>query len=405
LSNDRELRTLVERFGVGDERTHGVLIVDDERPNIEVLRAFLEERWCVYEAASGAAALDIVDRAPLDVVVADQRMPGMTGVELLEELQHRRPDVAGILVTAYADMEALELAINRAKVFRYLRKPWEPAEILQAIEQASELVTQRRIINKLVTLLAHRSDELTGSLEQLKAQRQMLLDLERLGTIGKLAAGVTHDLRNLMVSLRLVECELAEAALPADLRETMAVSLAGVDNLTRTLEAMHEYARSGTMGLQLGLVEPGAVVRDTLAILRVDALFRSRRVESAIDPALPAMQADRQKLTQVLVNLVRNALQATKDRSTVRVSAQAAGRDAVHFTVEDEGTGISPELRARLFQPFVSDKGERGLGMGLYMARLIIESHHGQIRVVDRPQGGSRFEVVLPISESEGPTA
>lgn len=399
MSGDRELGTLVERFGIGSECTRGVLLVDDERPNNEVLRVFLEEQWRVYEASSGAEALAIAEHTPLDVVVADQRMPGMTGVELLEELRRRRPDVAGILVTAYADMQALELAINRARVFRYLRKPWEPADILQAVEQASEYVTQRRIIDKLVALLAHRNDELNGSQEQLKAQQQMLLDLERLGTVGRLSSGVTHDLRNLMVSLRLVESELTENALPAELRETLAVTVVGVENLLRTLEAMHEYARTGALGLRLGMVDPGAVVRDTLAILRVDTLYRKRKVESDVDPALPRLHGDRQKLTQMLVNLVRNALQATKERATVRVLAQAVGKDEVHFAVEDEGKGISPGVRARLFQPFVSDKGEGGLGMGLYMARLIVESHHGQIRVLDRPQGGARFEVVLPTSE------
>jgi signal transduction histidine kinase len=402
LFNDREIATLVERLGVTAQRTGGVLLVDDEQLNRKVLRSFLEETWQVHEAGSGAEALAVADQVPLDVVVADQRMPGMTGVDLLEELRRRRPDVAGIVLTGYADMQALESAVNRANVFRYLRKPWEPPDILQAIEQASAHVAQRRTIEKLVALLARRSDELQASLEKLRAQQQLLLDLERLGTIGQLSSGVTHDLRNVMVSLRLAEWEIAKTTISPALRETVTVGLSGIDNLLRTLEAMHQYARTGSMEsmeLRLGAVDPSAVVKDAIAILRMDALFRSRRVECDVASELPPLHGDRQKLTQVLVNLVRNALHATKNHATVRIAAHGAAEGGVEFSVEDEGSGISPELRERLFQPFVSSKGEQGLGMGLYMARLIVESHHGRIRVADRPQGGARFEVVLPAIE------
>ncbi len=395
MLNDREIATLVERLGVGSQRTGGVLLVDDEQFNLKVLRSFLEETHLVHEAGSGAEALVIAGQVSLDVVVTDQRMPGMTGVELLEELRRRRPDVPGIVLTGYADMQAIESAVNRANVFRFLRKPWEPADILQAIEQASAHVAQRRTIEKLVALLARRSDELQASLERLEAQQRMLLDLERLGTIGQLSSGVTHDLRNVMVSLRLAEREIADTTTSPALRETVTVGLAGLNNLLRTLEAMHEYARTGSLELRLDAVEPAAVVNDAIAILRMDSLFKARRVECDVGLDLPYLRADRQKLTQVLVNLVRNALHATKDRATVRIAAHG-DEGEVEFAVEDEGSGISPELRERLFQPFVSSKGEQGLGMGLYMARLIVESHQGRIRVVDRPQGGARFEVVLP---------
>ena len=396
MIGDGEIAVLVERLGVESQRTGGVLLVDDEDYNLKVLRSFLDEAWHVHEAGSGAEALVIADRVPLDVVVADQRMPGMTGVDLLAELRRRRPDVAGIVLTGYPDMQVLESAINRANVFRFLRKPWEPTDIIQAVEQASAHVAQRRTIEKLVTLLSNRSDELYKSLEQLKTQQQVLLDLERLGTIGQLSAGVTHDLRNVMVALRSVQWEMAETTVSPALRETVTAGLSGVDNLLSMLQTLHEYARTGSLTLQSAAVDPGAVVRDAIAISRMDLEFRLRRVQCEVSSELPKLNADRQKLTQVLVNLVRNALHATETGAVVRITARATAEGAVELAVEDEGPGVSPELRARLFQPFASDKGKDGLGMGLYMARLIVESHHGRIGLVDRPHGGARFEVVLP---------
>lgn len=403
MVTDLEIAALVERFGVADQRTRGVLLVDDEPLNTTVLRGFLEDAWTVHEATSGEQALAIARETPLDVVVADQRMPRMTGVELLEELRHRRPDVVGIVLTGYADMQALESAINRAAAFRFLRKPADAAEIVQVIEQASAFAAQRRTIEKLVELLARRSDELAASLGRLESQQKMLLDLERLGTIGQLAAGVTHDLRNVMVALRAAEWEIEQHAVVPALRDTMTAGIAGVDNLLRTLHTLHEYARSGSLALQLGAVAPASVVKDALAIARMDLRFRVRKVRSEVAADLPPVVADKQKLTQVLVNLVRNALQASEEHTDVSIAASAAGGEIV-FAVEDQGPGIPPELRDRLFQPFASSKGGGGLGMGLYMAKMIVESHHGRIWAGDRAGGGARFEVALP-SAAPGATA
>jgi signal transduction histidine kinase len=392
--SEREVAGLVERLGVEPQRTRGVLLVDDEELNLRVLRGFLEDGWLVHEAASGAEALELVGRVPLDVVIADQRMPGMTGVELLAELRGRRSDVAGIILTAYADMPSMESAINRAGVFRFMRKPFEPAEIVQALEQAAADVVQRRTIAKLVELLARREDELRASLEEMRAQRQMLLHLERLGTIGKLAAGIAHDLRNLMVAFRAADWEMEKGTFPPALREIVTLGLAGTENMVRTLGALQEFSRTGRLELDAKPVDPAAVVHDALAIVRMDPVFKLHVVSAEVEPGLPLVHGDRQKLTQVFVNLVRNALHATGSGERVRVSAGRRGGSVV-FAVEDDGPGVAAEVRERLFQPFTTTRGDKGLGLGLYMARLIVLSHRGRIDLVERARG-TRFEVVVP---------
>jgi signal transduction histidine kinase len=394
VPSDREITELVERFGVEPQSTRGVLLVDDEELNLRVLRGFLEDDWRIHEASSGAEALYIAEKVPLDVVVADQRMPGMSGVEMLTELRRRRFDVAGIILTAYADMPSMESAINRANVFRFMRKPFEPPDVVQAVQQASADVVHRRTIAKLVELLARRGDELRRSLDELQAQQQMLLHLERLGTIGKLAAGVTHDLRSLMVAFRAAEWEMQKATIPQGLREIVTLGLAGAENMVHTLGTLQEFSRTGKVELVLEPVDPAVVVHDALAIAKMDGVFKLHVVTSDVAPGLPAVRGDRQKLTQVLVNLVRNALHATSPGQKVRVAAERRG-DGVVLSVEDEGPGVAPEIRDRLFQPFSSTKGDQGYGLGLYMARLIVMSHRGKIELVDRPRG-ARFEVVLP---------
>src|SRR6267143_1732582 len=351
---DESLRSLIALHGVGETRSGGILIVDDEQPNLIVLRNFLEAGYRIYEAQAGAKALEIARAADLDVVITDQRMPEMTGVELLEQIRNLKPDVAGIVLTGFTDPPALISAINRARVFRFLKKPWQPDDILEAVRQASEHVYQTRAIRKLVGLLAKRTDELDASLVQVRSAQSQLLHLERLGTMGKLAAGVVHDLRNLMVSLGYVESVLEQRSVAPD--------------------AMHQFARGGTLTIQKAMLQPSLVVNDALAISRMDMSFRAHKVAVSIEEGLPPVHGDRQKLTQVLVNLVRNAVQATAQWRQIGVEASRKNGHVV-FAVEDEGPGVSAAVRENLFKPFVSTKGEAGMGMGLYMAKLIIDSH------------------------------
>jgi len=381
---------------VGSQLTRGVLVVDDEPLNLRVLHDLLEDQWTVHQAASGAEALEIAGRVPLDVVVTDQRMPGMKGVDLLAELRVRRPDLAGIVITGFADMQALESAINRAGAFRFLCKPWEPAAVLSAIEQAAAFVGRGRTIEKLVELLAVQGEELSATLDGLREQQAMLLHMERVGTIGRLSAGVAHDLRNVMAGLRSAEEEMKQLDVAPGLRDFLALGLSHADNLMRSLQTLRDYSRTGSMELATAPVQLGTVVENAVAISRMDPLFRQRTVAREVAPGLPALRGDAQKLTQVLVNLVRNALQASPPRSTVRIEAAQRGAELL-VAVEDEGPGVSPDLRERLFQPFVSGKGDQGLGMGLYMARLIVEGHGGRIAASTAERGGARFEVVLPV--------
>jgi len=399
---DDYIKTLVARFGVGDLLTKRVLIVDDDAPNLAVLAPVLENDYEVEEAGSGAEALAILAEKQFDLIVTDQRMPEMTGVELLERVRILQPDVAGIVLTGFTDSPAIMSAINRAQVFRFLTKPWEAHDVLAAVAQASAHVHQRRAIARLVEIVANRNEELAAAMDelqltmgQLQTTQQQMLHLERLGTMGRLAAGVTHDLRNFLMGLALLEEECQEQNVSDELRETVGTGLAGIRNLVSTLETMNQFARNEKLGVSRVPTSPEAVVRDALTVMRMDMEFRRRNVVSSVGPDLPVIAADRQKLVQVLVNLMRNAVQATQRGQTVTLEATQNLEGDVVFAVEDEGPGVAPDLREKLFSPFVSTKGSGGMGMGLYMARLVAESHQGRIECLERLGGGARFELVI----------
>jgi signal transduction histidine kinase len=141
-------------------------------------------------------------------------------------------------------------------------------------------------------------------------------------------------------------------------------------------------------------VRVGDLVAETVALIEPEASRIGVRVERRVPEDLPLLTADRDRLKQVLFNLTRNALDAMPDGGTLRLEAAATPR-AVTLAVTDSGPGIAPEARARLFEPYYTTKA-RGLGLGLAIARQIVEAHGGAIDVEAVQGGGSRFRVTLP---------
>ncbi|MSP93547.1 MAG: response regulator [Myxococcales bacterium] len=389
--------SLLGQYGIGNLLFGTVVVVDDEPMNTEVLRSFLESDYRVLEAQSGVAALALIQAESVDVVLTDQRMPGMTGVELLERLRELRPDVVGIVVTGYSDPPALIAAINRARAFRLIKKPWQPHEVLEAVVRASSDVQSARAIRQLIEQLHARSTELQHAVNDLTAAQEQLVHMERVAMTGRLASGIAHDLRNAMSGLLLLEEELRRRAAAPDLVEVAHIGLKGVRNLLESLESMNQYARNQQLKLAATPFDPALAVHDAVGMLRLDLAFRQRAV-SVHAPAgtLPDVAGDRQKIVQVLVNLLRNAAQATRSGDAIRVEVHRDGAWAA-YTVDDAGRGVSESVRANLFQAFVSTKGDGGIGMGLYMAQLIVASHGGHIEVGESVLGGAQFRVAVPL--------
>ena len=394
------LNNLLKEYAVQGLLTGSVLIVDDELPNLAVLGSFLDGDYTVHEAGSGGEALAIAKLTPIDVVVCDQRMPGMTGVELLHNLRESGIDAPGIILTGYTDTPALIAAINDAHVFRFLRKPWQTEDVLTAVSAASDSIMYQRAARRLLELLSDRTTELQKVVTELRSAQQSLLQLDRLVTTGRLAAGITHDLRNAMSSLVMVEYEVTAKLTDPELVETIAVGLAGLRNLLESLETMNHYAKQKQLAMTMEYFDPARVVRDAVTVMRMDLNFRARLVEvDAPRETLPLVLGDRQKLVQVLVNLLRNAAQATRVDDHIWIKADTNERGQIRYVVEDEGPGIAPEVRDRLFEAFASTKNDQGVGMGLYMSRLIVENHQGVLLSQERVGGGARFEITIPPAE------
>jgi DNA-binding NtrC family response regulator len=170
---------------------HPILLVDDEPEILFSLRGLLRQEFELYTAESGAEALEVLHRRPVHVIMTDQRMPQMTGVELLRRSQGECPEAIRLIFTGYADIKAVVDAINQGQVYRYLTKPWDPDELVAVLHEACEhyerIAERRRLLHDVRTYVARCQALLAGDGPAAEAARDGAALMERLDRA--LAAG------------------------------------------------------------------------------------------------------------------------------------------------------------------------------------------------------------------------
>lgn len=238
----------------------------------------------------------------------------------------------------------------------------------------------------------HAAAVIAAQMEAIDAARARLVQSEKLAALGQLATAIAHEVRNPLAVIRSAAQGLAETMPESEARRPCALITAEVDRLSSVITSLLAFARP----LQL---RPAPVsVRDLLdrALLLSAGELAAKDLGVRRDEAagLPAIQADADLLCQVLLGLLANGAEAAPAGSTLVVEARAED-GVVELAVADAGPGVPPDLRGRIFEPFVTTR-PRGVGLGLAVARQIVAAHGGEIAVGERPGGGARFIVRLP---------
>lgn len=263
------------------------------------------------------------------------------------------------------------------------RRVAEGARDVQVTAQASGEVEE------LVRAFNHMTSELRSTTERLVAS-------ERIAAWQEVARRLAHEIKNPLTPIQMsLETLLAaqsaqDARFPTLFRDSAAVVLEEVDRLRRIVDEFSRFARLPKP--QLAPVDLGELAQSVLS------LYATPPEGITLLPTLQTgvvARADRDQLTQVLVNLVKNAEEAMKDKGgSVRVRVKGTETDAI-VEVEDTGPGIPPEHRARIFEPYFTTK-DGGTGLGLAIAARILQEHGGKLEVGGEPGQGARFSVVLP---------
>jgi two-component system NtrC family sensor kinase len=265
-----------------------------------------------------------------------------------------------------------------------------PESVAVPEQGGDELALLAREFNAMAQRLAAREREL-------RAQGEALLRSERLAAIGRIAAQITHEIRNPLSSISLNAEELGERAPQA--RDLCEAIVREVDRLTAITEEYLRFARLPKPQLQRA--DLNETVRDLLDFVRPEMDAANVEVELSLSQALPRVHADVAQLRQLLLNLVRNAREAMPGGGTLRVSTRG-GEGSVSIELRDSGHGIPRERLQRIFDPFFTTK-ERGTGLGLAMAQEIAQEHGGSLACESTPGQGTTFTLRLPAAHEAHP--
>jgi signal transduction histidine kinase len=361
-----------------------ILVVDDNSSLVENLTEILESAgYSARGAASCAAALPLAQEG-FDVALVDLKLPDGDGTVLAPQLKELSPDGEVVLLTGFATLESAVAAV-RAGACAYLVKPCATQELLVTVEQAMRHV------------------RLHGEKRDLSRRAQVA---EKLAAVGTMTAGLSHEIRNPLnaAALQLTVLQRRIQRLPAKeqhaLLEPLTVVRDEIRRLDHILEDFLQFARPREFVPHP--VDVVAILTRVLDLLGGEAERRGIRLERDLD-SVPHVAGDEERLRQVLVNLGLNAIEAVGDGGLVRVSCRLAAPDPeqpdagpqVAIMVDDDGSGIAPESRDRIFEPFYTTKA-KGSGLGLSIVHAIVTQHGGRIRVEDSPEGGARFTLRLP---------
>ena len=242
-----------------------------------------------------------------------------------------------------------------------------------------------------------QSLEIQKEFEQIQIQ---LLQAEKMASLGKLAAGVAHQINNplggiiLFAGLMLEEYDLEEAA-----REDLGRILRDAERCKDTVKELLEFARQTRHEMRpIDINE--AIVR-TLFLLENQTLFQNIEIARRLDEGIPPVYGDIQQLNHVFMNIILNAAQAMEGNGKLTVSTKRGPHDKrAHIAIADTGPGIPPDVMPHIFEPFFTTKEEgEGTGIGLSLVYGIVESHGGTIRAVNREPHGTSFFIELPLSQ------
>jgi len=392
---------------------HTILVVDDEPDVVKSVKDLLRMDYKVLGATRAADAVEILRGEEVHLVMTDQRMPEMTGVQFLSKVRGDYPQAIRLLFTGYADIRAVIDAINQGNVYRYITKPWDPDELQSVIREACErydLIVERK---RLFDLLQVQNRELETVNNQLRAADELKTNFIQVAS---------HELRTpLTILLGLAGVAQRPTTAAADQKIWLKkIEQAGgrlqriVDQLVAMLSA-NQFDQK----LERRATDLAAVLRDAGEDIRPFVELRKQSLSVEIPTDLGTIWADAAKVRDGVNHLLLNAVKFTPDGGRIGLTARRAeqqGAAGVEIDVSDTGAGIDPQCQSRLFEPFFTgfdvshhssgtfEHGKKGIGLGLSIVRAFVDLHGGTIRVNSEVGRGSRFTLWLPVSANPAAT-
>lgn len=388
------------------ERHYAVLYVDDEPKARQYFVESFEDDFPVYTAANAGEALAILEAHPSDigVLISDQRMPGEKGVELLERARKLNPNLVRILVTAYADYQTVVDAVNSGRVFRYLHKPWDPEELLGIVNHALSYYQA----------LVEREDLLTLKAETIR-QMQMA---DKVGSMGILAEGLNHHLRNALTAIRAF-IDLSPSSAEATIHgwqendhnlwiEFRKHAQCQLDRIYSLLNHISQASPSRAPS-RTGEADVADIITKVFSVF--DHAYSEKHVEVFLDldPATPNIPVDTERFQQLWRLLFTEELTHLSPGDelviTVVPAQDRSGRDVLRISLRDNGDWPAEERYANLFDPFfVRTNKPDDFGVNMMACYSIVYLHGGTIEARSGSLNGVEITMEFPLEPAPSPS-
>lgn len=377
-----------------------VLYVDDDEANRIIFEISFQDRFNVRTVESGMHALELLKTENVGVILTDQRMPKMTGNELLKHVKDDHPRVIRMILTAYSQLDPILRAVNEGLVARYIIKPWDKTELESVLDWAIE---------------AFKLGQEDSALQE------RLLQTERLVTLGSIAAAVFHDLNQPIAyfsnnCLRLEQLSAACAGIEKLVKNEPNLSPASRELMNDLVEELPDIASDMSAGCTVmhdlthsmmrmitedqvteDGIDPYPIINYAMSLCRKTAIRTRGRINYEGPSQLPWLRVTGTELTQILFNLINNAVQSLEgaDGQSVVTICTNPQPGSVAFTIRDTGVGMSADTLERVGKPFVSTK-VGGTGLGLAQCRRLVGKAGGAFDITSIEGQGTTVSFDIP---------
>jgi signal transduction histidine kinase len=398
-----------------------IMVVDDDSGTRETLSDILADwDYQVFTFARGDVAVKAFIQSPVDVLLIDIGLPDMSGLEVLQQVRENKPDVAVVIMTGYAALENAVQAINRG-ASAYIVKPIN-VEALKAIlkkalrevrlsQENERLIDRLQLTNRNLDVAKKKLETTNRDLEVLTLEmREAKEKIQESANIkSEFTSMVSHELRTPLTIIKgSIDLVLGGIDGPVNPKQVKHLEMAkrNIDRLARLINDVLDFQKLevGRMEFELLSLDMNELAHKLVDEFIVPAKKKGLEIKGEFSEHLPLARGDIDKVSQVLVNFINNAIKFS-ERGQITVATQRL-ENGVQIEVRDQGLGIKKEDLPKLFQSFsqLTTGGSRstgGTGLGLAIAKKIIEGQGGKIGVESVCGQGSTFWFTLPLNGKE----
>ncbi|HOP12845.1 MAG: hybrid sensor histidine kinase/response regulator [Lentimicrobium sp.] len=373
--------------------SYKVLVVDDEMgirmgtrrilQNFKVDYPFMDEHieYIVLEAPTGEEAIEIIDREMPDIILLDNKLPGIQGIEVLEYVKKKLYDIVVVMITSYASLE-LAVKATRDGAYDFIPKPFTPQELRSSLENITKQLFLKRMTQKMnkegrlirFQFLSVLSHELKAPINAIEGYLKIMHEKQFGDNITSYKDMIDRSLERISGMRSLI----------MDLLDLTKIESG------KPVQHMQSVDITKIAGISLDTMRPYAIQKD------VDIYLNTK------EPVM--MEADPKEIEIIFNNLISNAVKYNKQGGRVDIFIHK-DNNKIRLQVADSGIGMTEEEKSTLFQDFVRIKNPKtkhitGSGLGLSILKKIVEMYHGDIDVESIPDQGTTFTITLPADNS-----